>query len=336
MRADDDTETDRPAGFWQSLLYRVEAGVFLAVMGFFRLLGLERASALGGFIARTIGPLISVSKRADDNLKLAMPELSDEERARIIKAMWDNLGRTFAEYPHFDQFHARDPSGRIVVEGEEHALGAVARGKGAIIFSGHFANWELMPMAALSRGIDGGTIYRAINNPYVDEWIVRQRKTYTFPDQIAKGAHGVRRLMRHLRNGRSLFMLVDQKMNDGIAVPFFGHAAMTPAAPALLAMRFSSALVPVWIRREPGPRFTVRAYPEIEVAQTGDVAADMATTLTRINAFFEARIREAPENWLWLHRRWPKEVGRSDRAASFKQARRQGRRAEDPAAPETS
>lgn len=292
----------------QRVLYVFEAGAFLGMMGLFKLIGLDAASALGGFVARSVGPRISVSNRARENLKRAMPELDAAARERIIYAMWDNLGRTFGEYPHLDKFKAFVPNGRLDVEGAEIADAARAKGKGILLLSGHFGNWELMPKPMRDRGYSGGEVYRAANNPYVDAWLVKQRSTNIFPDQVAKGADGARKIINILRRGDALGMLVDQKMNDGLPIPFFGRDAMTPTAPAGLAMKYGAAIVPAAIVRTKGARFKVKVYPEIEVPKTNDRLADAVEILTRINRFLEERIREKPENWLWLHRRWPKEA----------------------------
>lgn len=320
------TYVQRTAPWWRIALNLIEAGVFYAVMGLFRVLGVDRASALGGAIARTIGPLLPVSRRAHENLMLALPHLSAAERERIVRAMWDNLGRTFAEYPHFDAFHGYEPGGRLTVVDAEIADAALARGKGTIFFSGHFANWELMPMAARHRGYEGVVVYRPPNNPYVDQWMVRQRSRYTFPALAGKGTDGTRAILNTLRKGQPLMTLIDQKMNEGVPVPFFGHDAMTAPAAAHLAIKYGSPLVPVGIRREKGAHFTIRVYPEIALAQTGDRIADTIETTRRLNVYLEDRIRECPEQWLWLHRRWPKTV----RPASAP------REAADRAAPETS
>jgi KDO2-lipid IV(A) lauroyltransferase len=291
----------------QRVLYVFEAAAFLGIMGFFRIIGLDAASALGGFVARTIGPLIPVSNRARENMARAMPEIQPAERERIIRAMWDNLGRTFGEYPHLAKFKAFVPGSRITVENAEIADAARAKGKGVIFFSGHFGNWEVMVKPMRDRGFSGGEVYRATNNPYVDAWLVKQRSTHIFPDQVAKGADGARKIINILRRGDALAMLVDQKMNDGLAIPFFGRDAMTAMAPAGLAIKYGAALVPAAIVRENGAHFRVKVYPEIEVPKTNDRVADAVEILTRINRFLEDRIREKPENWLWLHRRWPKE-----------------------------
>lgn len=304
------------------LLYLLEAGAFYALMGFFRILGPRTASHAGGAFARFLGPRIAVSRRAEENLKRAMPELSAPQRQAIIADMWENLGRTFAEYAHLDWFHSTGDDAQITVEGEEHFREAIARGDGVIMVSGHFANWELLLIGARQRGFRGGTVYRPLNNPYVNAYIERQRRLYALDEQIPKGGEGVRRIISVLKNKGILGMLIDQKMNDGLPVPFFGIPAMTPTAAVQLAMRYGGTLVPASIRRTDKTRFVLKVFPAIDIPRTGTRNNDVRAALGELNRFLEARIREAPSQWLWLHRRWPDEAtaARLKKASDLPQA----------------
>jgi Kdo2-lipid IVA lauroyltransferase/acyltransferase len=208
--------------------------VWGAALGFgaFALLPLDWASAAGGFLARTIGPALGITKRARINLRRAFPEPSDAEMTRMIRLMWDNLGRVAAEYPHLREIRVFDPAGRVETHGFEHMDRAVAANRRMIIFSGHIANWEIGMLAAVQYGISVGQIYRAANNPWIDRMITRFRGDAG--ELIPKGAVGARRAIALLHHGGHLTMLADQKMNDGIPAPFFGLPAMTPSALAAL------------------------------------------------------------------------------------------------------
>ena len=287
-------------------LYVAEYALFLSVMGLFRVLGLRRGSDLGGWIARTFGPRIPVSRRGRRNMARAIPEMSEAEREKAIVAMWDNLGRTFAEYAHLDKFWALKPGARIEIAGIEHAEAAIAKGKGGLFVSGHCGNWELMPRCIADKGLKGTLVYRPPNNPWVDAWISKQRRI-GLPTIAAKGADGARAIVRTLKDNAFLAMLVDQKMNEGISVPFFGRDAMTPTGAPQLSLRHGSPIVPAWCERLPGQRFRMTVYPELPMPNTGDRHKDMYELALGLNQFLEARIRENPANWLWLHSRWPKE-----------------------------
>jgi KDO2-lipid IV(A) lauroyltransferase len=308
----------------ETLQYGAEAAVFFSFIGLFRLLGLDGASATGGFIGREILYRTGVTKRARDNLKKAYPEKPTEEIETILKEMWDNLGRTIAEYAHLDKLsmHGEDP--RIEVANLDMAADVIAKqgGKGVLFVSGHFANWEVMPFAATQYGLQGGEVYRPLNNPYVDRWMVRQRIKNGPADQIAKGASGTKKIFTLLRNGKSIFLLVDQKTNEGLPAPFFGRLAMTTPAPAALALKLGAILLPARNERLGGARFRMTAYPPIDFTPSGNHDDDVLALTIKINEAMEICVRERPSQWLWIHRRWPKpgDVPRSRRGREAAQA----------------
>jgi KDO2-lipid IV(A) lauroyltransferase len=271
--------------------------------GAFGLLPLDWASAIGGALARTIGPRLGISKRARLNIRRALPELADHEIAKTIAQMWDNLGRVAAEYPHLRQIRVFEPGGRVETHGFEHMDRAVAAGRRMIIFSGHIANWEIGMLAAVQYGAEVAQIYRAANNPLIDRMITRFRGTGG--ELIPKGSVGARRAIAVLRRGAHVTMLADQKMNDGIPVPFFGRPAMTASALAALALRFDCDVLPARVERLGGARFRLTVFPPLPLPRSGDHHADVATLMTRVNQTLEGWIRDRPQEWFWVHRRWP-------------------------------
>jgi KDO2-lipid IV(A) lauroyltransferase len=288
-------------GFGQKLRYGAEAALFLAFMGLFRLLGLDAASAAGGFIGRAIFARTGVSRRARENLTAAFPEKSAAEIAAILATMWDNLGRTVAEYAHLDKLTLWD---RIQVQGVAYSDVAMANGKGTLLISGHFANWEVMPIAAAQRGYDGAIVYRPPNNPHVAAYIARQRGLRGYREQISKH-QGVRRVFALLRAAKSVLMLVDQKTNEGVPVPFFGRDAMTTPVPAGLALKLGTNIVIVSNRRLKGARFALTVHPPLHFTASGDYDRDVRDLTAAITLKLEEIIRADPGQWLWIHRRWP-------------------------------
>jgi KDO2-lipid IV(A) lauroyltransferase len=285
------------------LKHRVEAwgaALFFAVVG---ALPLDRASAVGGFAARHIGPRLGISKRARLNIMAALPELPEAGVAPVVAGMWDNLGRVAAEYPHLRKVRAFAPGGRVETIGTEHIDRAVAAGRRVILFSGHLANWEIAALAGAQYGIAVTQIYRAANNPLVDRMIARLRGGGGA--LIPKGSRAARGAIAALRAGGHLSLLVDQKMNDGIAVPFFGRPAMTAPALAQLALRFGCDVLPVRVERLAGARFRLTVHPPLPLPRSGDPQADVRALMAAVNATLEAWIRERPEQWFWVHRRWP-------------------------------
>jgi KDO2-lipid IV(A) lauroyltransferase len=286
-----------------SLAHRLQGWGAALCFAAFGLLPLDWASAIGGAAARLIGPRLGVSNRARLNIRRALPELTETEIANTIAEMWDNLGRVGAEYPHLRQIRVFEPGGRVETHGFEHMDRAVAAGRRMIIFSGHIANWEIGMLAAVQYGIEVAQIYRVANNPLVDRMITRFRGTGG--ELIPKGTVAARRAIAGLRRGAHLTMLADQKMNDGIPVPFFGRTAMTSSALASLALRFDSDVLPARVERLGGAHFRLTVFPPLPLSRSGDHHADVAALMAQVNQILEEWIRDRPEEWFWLHRRWP-------------------------------
>ena len=282
----------------------LEAAVAALVYALFRLLPIDVASAVGGFLGRSVGPRLSVSRRAFANLAKAFPEMSAEQRRSVVRAMWDNLGRVAAEFPHLDEIAVYGGDGRVEVIGAENVDQLRDDGRPGIFFSGHLGNWEIVSLAATQRGLPLDRVYRAANNRLV-EWLYRRGRAAVEGALIPKGAAGARLLLGAIRGDRHLGMLVDQKMNDGIAAPFFGRPAMTSSAVAELALRFSIPVAAAHVERLNGARFRIRIEPPIVFTPTGDRKADVAAATAHVNAVIEGWIRARPEQWLWLHNRWP-------------------------------
>jgi KDO2-lipid IV(A) lauroyltransferase len=266
------------------------------------------ASNIGGWLARTIGPHLAPSRTADRNLQRAMPELGPAERRRIVRGVWDNLGRTAAELPHLEEFRQTSSGPGWELEGEEHIAALRETGGQILFFSGHFGNWEMVLPAAAQLGLPVSGFYRAASNRRVDALIqaMRQRALGEGVTMFAKGAQGARAALRHLEQGKSLGLLVDQKMNDGIAVPFFGQEVMTAPALAQFALRYDAPVVPVHVARLGPARFRIICDPALEIPRSGDRKADIQAIMVAVNATLERWIRADPASWLWLHRRWPK------------------------------
>jgi KDO2-lipid IV(A) lauroyltransferase len=242
------------------------------------------------------------NRKALRNLARAFPENTAEDNARIVRGMWDNLGRVVAEYPHLPAICARLEGGRVEIHGIEIIRALATDDKPGILFGGHLANWEVQPFIARHTGLELALIYRAPNNEWVDRLLRRLRDA---PLLFRKGQEGARALYSLLRGGGHVAMLVDQKMNDGIPVPFFGRDAMTAPAIAQFGLRLGCVIVPVRTERLNGARFRITVYPPLDLPHSGDRAADERATMVTINGMVEDWVRARPEQWLWLHRRWP-------------------------------
>jgi KDO2-lipid IV(A) lauroyltransferase len=285
----------------RDLAWRLEAAAVWLVYRLFRLLPVDTASAVGGWLGRAIGPHLPVSRRARDNLRRALPE---RDALPIICAMWEHLGRCAGEFPHADLF--RDDPRRLTIDGFEH-LAALRDGRHpALLFSGHIGNWELSYALGERAGLRVNPVYRAPDNPHL-RWLFESRVRTSNIELIPKGAAGARQTIRLLSKGELVAMFVDQKMNDGIAVPFFGRPAMTAPALATLALKYRRPVIPFRVVRLKGAYFRAEVLPPLRFADSGDRAEDIRRAMTEVNLLLEGWIRQYPEQWLWLHRRWPKE-----------------------------
>jgi Kdo2-lipid IVA lauroyltransferase/acyltransferase len=296
------------AGLLRGLSHLAQAAGLHGTIFLLRCLGPENASNLGGWVTRLIGPMLSVSRVADGNLQHAFPELVAAERARIIRAVWDNLGRNAAELPHVRSLRPSLSGPGWEIEGAAHIEKLRSSGTQLLFFSGHLGNWEMILPIAASLGLPVSGFYRAASNVRTNAIIqsLREQALDQGVSMFAKGAKGARAALAHLQGGGSLGLLVDQKMNDGLKVPFFGRAAMTAPAIAQFALRFSAPIVPVRVVRLGPARFRMICEAPLTIARTGDKTADTYAILLAVNATLERWIREQPGSWLWLHRRWPK------------------------------
>ena len=288
----------------RAVFYPLQAAAIRLGLALFGTLSLDRASALGGGLGRVIGPRLAISRVAERNLARAFPAKGEAEIAAIVRAMWDNLGRVVAEYAHLGEIDIYADDGRVEVVGAETIDLMRDDGIGGIFFSAHLGNWEISTLGAKQRGMPITHIYRAANNPFVDP-ILRRLRAPVGGTHHPKGAEGAKALIAALRRGEHLGLIVDQKFNDGIAVPFFGREAMTAPALAQLALKFKCPVVPVRVERLEGARFRLTIHPPMELPETADRQADVREAMTRVNALFEEWIRARPEQWLWIHRRWP-------------------------------
>lgn len=282
-----------------NIYYFFQAAALSVVMIILKIMPLDMASALGGWLGRTIGPHLVASRKAIRHIELAMPELNDAQKQEIIIGMWDNIGRILAEYPHLKEIGRT----RITIDIDDAVKKLMDADRPCIMLGGHFANWELSAAAMLShfnRPLD--LTYRALNNPWVDKMLMNARTLNGQVRYYAKSRKGGYGIIRTMREGRNIAMMIDQKYNEGIAVPFFGHPAMTNPAFVHFGRKFDYPLVPVHIERLNGPHFKITLHKPLE---TDD--KDTEDIILQANRLLEDWVRKRPEQWLWLHRRWGSE-----------------------------
>lgn len=298
---------DKRVSTGQDLIWRLEAVGFDVFTFLFRLLPVDAASWLGGAIARLIGPLTKTHKVADQNLRLAFPEKDAAWRAKILDAQWETNGRTVAEFPMMDRL--LPSTGRVEVVNAGRLTEIARGGKPVVFVSGHFSNWEVMPAAIVNSGVDCEITYRAANNPYVDKRIRDSRFRYGVRLFAPKGGDGAREMLEGMKQGKSVALMNDQKFNrGGVEVQFFGRPVMAAPGPTRMALRFETVLQPMTVERTRGARFRAVVHDPIVLKETGDRTADIQAGVQAITRFVEDQVRRRPEEWFWVHRRWPKEA----------------------------
>ena len=258
------------------LRHLAEYALARAAAGLFGLLPIDRASALGGALGRALGPRLPISDRARANLERAFPDRGAADREAILVGMWDNLGRVLAEYPHLGRLI---DDGRVEFAGLDHLRAMRDDGVGGFFVGGHIGNWEIPSLVAAREGIAVDQLYRAPNNPPIDR-LLRRFRAETGGRYIPKGPAADRAVAAACRRGRHIGVLVDQKFNEGIPLPFFGRDAMTATAPARFALRFGLPIVCIRMERRRGARFRFTVSPPLALSPTGDRDAD-AVRVTR-------------------------------------------------------
>lgn len=296
----------KPVGLAQDLAWRAEAAGFALLIGLLRLMGLERASAFGGWLLKTLGPHTGTHRTVRRNLRIAFPDMDPAERERLAVDQWEQTGRTFAELTMMDRL--TPASGRIEIVGGERLDAIRASGKPVVFVSGHLANFELMPAVILAAGIPCQITYRAANNPYADAMIRKNRARYGVKLFAPKGGDGARELLAGLQRGESVALMNDQKFSEGPEVTFFGQPVNAAPGPSRLALRFGTVLQPMSVVRLPGVRFRLTVHAPIAVAAGRNKSEAIARAVQAVTTFVEDRVREQPVDWFWVHKRWPDAV----------------------------
>jgi len=296
-----------------ALMEIMEAVALRTVLAMLSTAGPVAASNAMGRLFRAFGPMLPVTRVADRNLRLTMPQLDEASRRRILRDMWESLGRTAGEFAHLADLRQCGGNGPGWTMENAHILTAQAtRGGPAIFVSGHIGNWEMLPVAVAAYGMPFASVYRPASHRRVNDIILALRRRAIGRDipTFAKGAQGARQALEHLRQGGFLGMLIDQKMNDGVEATLFGLPAMTAPAAAALALRFRCPIIPGHVIRTGPARFRLVAEEPLHLPDTGDRQADIEILTQALNDRLEYWVRQQPHSWLWLHRRFPKDLYR--------------------------
>lgn len=293
-------------GAW---LQYIEYLIVLSLVRLIALLPYRWASDIGGLIGRA-GYFIDGRHRriAIRNLRLAFPEEGTEKIRMTAKRSFENLGRSAAE---MIQVSGRSPlhlrkilHERVTIEGRDHLDQAVKRGKGVLLITAHFGNWELLGVALAAYGVPLNVVARPLDNLRIDK-LLNSLRSVTGTNVIPKKG-ALREILKRLKQGEGVGILIDQNVsrNEGVFVDFFGYPAATNKSPALVAMRSGAALIPLFIIREGRYRHNILCGEEIPLHRSGDVERDILENTGRFTAVVESGIRKYPEQWFWMHQRW--------------------------------
>jgi KDO2-lipid IV(A) lauroyltransferase len=262
-----------------------------------------------GRATRLIGPLTREQKIGRANLVAAFPEKSPEEIEKILDGVWDNLGRLGAEFAHLDHVWDHDPAfpekGRIEISPRTHELFAKLRlqEKPVLVFAAHIGNWELPAVAAAAHGLDAAILFRRPNNAAANR-IIEELRAVKMGTLIPAGRDAPLKMAEALRKGLHVAMLVDQYFTNGIDVTFFGRKTKANPTLARLLRQIECPIYGVRVVRLPNHRFRAEISEEVEPVRNASGQIDVQQTMQAITSVVEGWIREYPDQWLWLHRRW--------------------------------
>ena len=276
--------------------YFLQFILIVSLYSFYRLLGLK----ISGRIFLVFGSFFRSKKICKKNILLAFPQASEAKMNDIIKNMWINYGKIFAEYPFIKNFRNSNKNNLISIENKNHLL-EIKKAKEPVIFiSGHFNNFELMAMTIEKFGIDLAAVYRPLNNKFLNPMMEKIRKKYICKKQVKKGISGTKELLRYFKNGSSIALMIDQRVSQGIKANFFGKDAFTTTIPAQFVKKFDAKIVPVYIERTENDLFKIKIDEPIKF----DKQETIPSITLSLNRILEKMILKNPTQWIWTHNRW--------------------------------
>jgi KDO2-lipid IV(A) lauroyltransferase len=267
----------------------------------------DAASDFMGKLARTFGPYISAHKTGRENLRRAFPEKSPEEIENILQGVWDNLGRVAGEFVHLDKMwdydDRRPNAGRVETHNVDRFIGLYTDNKPAILFSAHLGNWELAAVGARKYGLDSAVLFRMPNNRFIADFI-HETRAELMSQLVPAGSEAALFMAGVIERGGHLGMLVDQHKKPGVRVNFLGRPCWANATLARLARHYDCPVHGSRVIRLPNNRFRVELTRALDLPRDAENKIDIQGTMQAVHTVMEGWIREHPEQWLWLHRRW--------------------------------
>ena len=278
--------------------YFLQSILIYSIFFLIKIFGLKISRIVFAYVFQKIGPMIKSKKIVEKNLEIFKNDrkfIKDD----IVNFMWSNYGKTFTEYMFLKKF--LKTSDHIKIKGEEILNDIISQKKQVIFVSGHFANFELMSMELTKRNIKLATIYRPLNNIFLNPLMEYLRKNYICRNQVQKGIKGLKETISYIKNDFNIALMVDQRLSEGIKSKFFGEDALTTTLPAQLVNRFNLEIVPIYIRRLINDNFEMEIMKPISFKESINTKEQITD---RLNLLIEDLILRDPSQWIWTHNRW--------------------------------
>jgi len=265
-----------------------------------KIIGLKLSRIVFSFIFIKVGNIFKSKKIIFNNLNKINPEISNLEKEIIVNKMWSNYGKTFVEYIFLNTFKKK--SNHINIKNKKAIDEIQKKNKPVVFISGHFANYELMSMELTKANVKLATIYRPLNNMFLNPFMEYLRKNFVCKNQIKKGLNGVKESLEYMKNGHSVALMVDQRVSEGPRINFFNGRAHTTTLPAQLSSRFDCDIVPIYISRNQDDGFDMEILDPILISDSEKKNKELITE--KINAIIEKLILRDPSQWILTHNRW--------------------------------
>ncbi len=294
----------------RALLNKVAGALAAGTVGAVKHTDRKRMANFAGALMRKIGPLFKEHRLGRENLRLAFPEKSDTEIEQILSGVWDNLGRVAIEFAHLDEFCVEGvgpPTADVITYppvSKDRYERIIASGKPTLNFAAHFANWEMPAVGAGLLGQRSAVLYRKPNIPAIRDLIIKLREPI-MGELVPTGLDAPVKLARLLQSGVHVGMLADQHYTKGVPVTFFGRPCLANPLIALLARQMEIPIHGMHVVRQPdGNSFWGEVGEEVTPVRDAEGRVDIQGTMQAVTSVIESWIRQHPEQWLWLHRRW--------------------------------
>ena len=285
----------------KNLKYFLQFFCILFLFGVFKIVGIKFSRIISENIMVVLGPIFRSKKIIIKNLSIAFPNFNENEKKQILKGMWINYGRIFAEYMFIKNFRQGSIGERNINIENQYILENVKKDSKPVIFiSGHFNNFELMAMQIEKLGIDLAAVYRPLNNKFLNPLMESIRKKYICKKQIKKGISGTKELLLNFKKGTSIALMIDQRVSEGIRVDLFNEKALTTTIPAQFIKKFGAKIIPVHIERINVEKFNITFQDPIKFSKDTNIES----ITYKLNNILEEMIKKNPSQWIWSHNRW--------------------------------